>query len=488
MTGIAIIGAIFAFVVSFAMQESGEGLISFFLAILGLFFVDVLLWTFVVRDNQQSFALKVFFINGAIAKIFPMLSCVTSIVNPYDGLPWAFAILPQPMVSALGCSISNLCIAIIVFVAQLTFGSKGVNPPTSTLTQIVDERFEWFLIAAGVINTMFWLTLIDSSNPVLFLIARLSSSLSFAPFFAGLTANRFRRSFWFWIAILLFEIFVSYLTGTRGKAILPIVFFLTGIYISLPSRQSKLIFFATRIVPICALLGVFGTIVGIARDIVGRTDFFEAVSSGTVADRLGDTNVQEAVKDRGGYLFNISSRMTSWPPLVVPCLSPNPVEHRGFDDIGVELSALSSFRIGKADSAGEFYFANYCLKPYDFAVWVDAAGKMTSSVELSVFVDGFTRGGWGVGVVYSLFAWGLAFTIEAIWRKCLMPTYLPQYLIILVCISNINRFGNSGLVNESRLLILEPILCAATFMVISILLQHKRIYRDTEGLHQSVRS
>lgn len=467
MKGFYLLGASISFAISLLFSGGGSTSICFGLLLLGFILVDLAVWMLIVRENGNSFSLKVLFVNGFLAKVFAILSCLSDIIGSGEGMPWLFAIEQSPLAAALGCAIPNLTIAALLFLMSVLRGPGLKLPSIISLTQIVDRRFELFLIVSAVLNVLYWITLLDFSNPLLYLIARISSALSFAPFFAGLAYRRFQSSFKVWIVVLFFQLIVSFITGTRGAAFIPIGLFLIGILCAMPTWKTKMNFSLRLALPACVALAAVGVYIGIARDIVGRTNLAEAITSGSLGARLGGTDVVREARDRGGFLHNLSRRLTSWPPIVVPCMSPEPVAFRGFEDFNEEIDALTSFRIGRSIDSGKFYFSNFCLKPYDFAVHVDKKGIMTSSVELSIFVDGFTRGGWLVGVGYCFVGFGLVILVEGVFRKFTLKCNLPLYLIIVVVLCSIRRFGNSGLLIECRLLILETLLCLAVFWLLS---------------------
>jgi hypothetical protein len=473
ITFFCLLAAFVAWTIGFLGESTGLPMLAFALALVGFIALDVAIWFSSIKNNRVSFVLKAVFLSGTVGKIFPICVCVAILLNPDADFPWAFAILKQPFLSAFAYSIQGLCVFAILLFLRF-FSVRTRYTAISDLVKLADPRLEWLLVIAGFFSVFYWLAITDFANPIFFLLRRISGALGFVPFFAGLAASRFRFAMIFWICILAFQLFVSFLTGTRGASFFPVCYFLMGYLVSLPTTEKRVRFTIWVIAPVLCSLVVLGVFIGVVRDIIGRTDLAGALQMGSLTERSKGIDVQYATKKKGGVLLSASSRLSSWPPLVVPLMTPNPIPYRGFDDLENELSSLKAFQLGSGGNTLNYYWPNYWLKPYGFAVHGRQDGvNKTSSVELSAFVDGFTRGGWTVGILYCLAAISVWVMVERLSYRFWASGNVSIYIIILATVANPTRFGVNGLFLEARLLILETILCSVVFFAASTILGSK---------------
>lgn len=444
------------------LLEIGEPTIAFATAIFGFLIFDAVAWDRVVRDNRISFALKVAFCVGAVSKLFPIAMCATLVLQPDQPMPWGDAIYPMPITAALGGAAANISLTLVLLVCQY-FLPAYEPPKVAGIAASAGSSLELSLIVAGVIKLLYWVAVSDFSNPFFYIIRRLDSALTLVPFLVGLTSQRCRISTIFWMVVMAIGLIVAVLTGSRGKAFIPIGFFLVGYVLSLVDWRARIDFAIFYLTPAILFLLFAAVYIEVARDIGGRTHLSDVLTDGTLLKRIENINLSDEVDSKGGILYRASRRLTAWPPYVVPTMSPEPIPFRGFDDLSEELSATTSFRFGTAITSGQYYLANLHLKPYGFAVHVNAEGVKTSNVGMPMFVDGFTRAGWLGGVLYCLFGYTTIVIIEIVARGFLLPNYVPVFLVVLCTIANPYNLSVSGLTTDWRQLILESILVTVVF-------------------------
>lgn len=437
--------------------------LSLILALCIFLAVDLILWNRLVK-NCQSFALKVAFVFASSTKMFAVTACISLAFSGNQISQWHDTFLQGPFEAALGASAINLTVAFLVF-ATKPFFENHVSPITMELFKRADSSFELFLIFAGLLNLFYWVAITEFSNSIFFIARRLDGALGFVPFVVGLTAFQFKKALLFWLFVFAIQIAIAIATGSRGQAFIPLALFLVGLTIGLPNWRTRFRIGWMVLLPTCCLLAMTAVYIGIARDIVGRTDLAGALTSGTLSDRISQNQFDNAIGKAGNVIFETSNRLASWPPLVVPILSPDRVPFRGFDDFDLELAASTNIRIGSGQTSGPMYLPNIYLKPFGFAVHVGRDGVAGSSVEISSFVDGYTRGGWLIGFLYCAIAYSVLMIVDNLARRILFLNNVSLYTMLLVVISNPLRYMDSGLIIAVRLLILDSIMCLVVFFV-----------------------
>ncbi|WP_146676073.1 hypothetical protein [Pirellula sp. SH-Sr6A] len=285
------------------------------------------------------------------------------------------------------------------------------------------------------------------------------------PFFVGLTAFRLKIAFRFWLVVLACQIVISVITGTRGQAFIPLILFLVGFAIGLPSWKLRFQIGTTILIPVAALLLFAGAYIGVARDIVGRKDLASALESGSLTSRVSANAIENTMSKAGDVFFNAFNRLTLWPPLVVPCMSPEIVPYWGFDDLYDEIEATRSIRIGSDQTSGSMYSAHMRLQPFGFAVHYRSDGMKVSSVELPPFVDGYARGGWIYGFLFCGMTYTVLLLIEHGAARHIAPKNMSLFLILQVVICSPTRLMDNGAIGATRLLVLEAIMCFVLFYV-----------------------
>jgi hypothetical protein len=451
------------------MQFGGLYLPALGLGLVGSICLDVAIWKGIIKQSGFSLALKVFFLFIAFRKIFPLLLCFIALPLPIESIPWGFAILKQPLIAVLGYSVEGWCTALIVFLGQSLTQQRAVGMTDVAALARNSPSIGWFLGLAAVTSLFWWFAITEFDNRFFFIVRRFHNALAFAPFFVGLTCRVFPNVARLWILVLALQFGISFITGTRGGAFYPAIFLLTGYLIGIPSTEERRSIFLFRVAPLLCVLFAFGVVIGAARDAVGRTDLVTALREGTLFSKIKLDKVLDRINSGDGFLMSGIIRMTSLPPLAVPNLSPEPIPYRGFDDFGEELAASTSTRFFSGEEGSRFYWANWCLKPYGFAVNKDKSGRKTSSVELSSFVDGFTRGGWPIGIAWCLIGYTVWVLVELVARNMISVLGTSMFIVILITLFNPDRFGVHGLIYETKTLLLDVMLCAAIFYGISLL-------------------
>lgn len=445
-------------VITLFLDATFDGRWAFVTAMLMALAIDGSLWFAVLKNDHRCFALKFAFVGFILLKVFPVGACFSLGLSEGRHLP--AAILDSPLRAALGGDLRNLAIAFLFLISRPISRLRAFDIPLRSLLKRTSARYEFFLILAALINILYWLAITAPGNPIFYFIRILEKTLNVFPFFVGLTALRFKKALYVWLFVFGVQLVISFLTGTRGAAFVPIIFFLVGFFIGLPTWSAKLRWSAAVLLPLCILLAGLASYIGVVRDVSGRTDLKGVLTEGTMMSRVKDSYIQNQISARSNLAFETFRRLTLWPDYVVPAMTPDPVPYRGFDDILYE--ARSAFGLGifamlDPNWRGDYYFANIFLKQYGFAVHVDGYGKRVSNVELPITIDGFMRGGWWAAFAYAFVGASTVFVVERLLRSSLLPRRLPLFLLMMMFLSYIayTRFKGAGLVDTMRQLVLE---------------------------------
>lgn len=445
-----------------------EGRWAFMVAIMMTLALDGCLWFGVIKNDHRCFALKFAFVGFMLAKLFPIGACLSLGLDEDYLFPGGEFVMGAPFTAALAGNILNFSIAVIFLVTRPFFRPHGYDIPIRKMFWHTSPRFELFLIFAGVVNLLWWVSITVLDNPLFYFIRILASTIMAVPFFVGLTAFKYKKALVFWLAVMALQLIISFLTGTRGAAFVPIGFFLVGFVVGLPNWRLRLTWGIPILGPVAVLIAAAGTFIGAARDVTGRTDLLEALAQGTMLQAMDETVVAANITYRGNAAFEVFRRMTVWPEYVVPPMTPNPVPYRGFADFTHELRSafgLGIFALIDPNFRGNFYFGNIFLREYGFGVHVDAAGRRTSNVNLPIQVDAFMRGGWITAFAFTLFGCMVIFVVERILRIKLLPRLQPVFLLMLMflCYIVYIRFRSASLVDSMRQLVLEGVFCFIVF-------------------------
>jgi hypothetical protein len=426
--------------------------------------IDAILWNRLIKKSS-SLAAKTVFVFNALQKVFLLMLCCSVIVSDSKSLPWGDTLLESPGNAAIGASAANWTIALLLLVIPLRPPALHRQQFNLDLFKNADRTFEIFLILAGFLNLFYWVAITDFSNPIYYIARRLDGALNMTPFFVGLTAFRLKLAFRFWLVVLACQIVISVITGTRGQAFIPLILFLAGFAIGLPSWKLRFQIGTTVLIPVAALLLFAGAYIGVARDIVGRKDLASALESGSLTSRVSANAIENTMSKAGDVVFNAFNRLTLWPPLVVPCMSPDIVPYWGFDDLYDEIAATRSIRIGSDQTSGSMYSAHVRLQPFGFAVHYRSDGLKVSSVELPPFVDGYARGGWISGFVFCGITYSVLLLLESIAARQIAPKNMTLFLMLQVVICSPTRLMDNGAIGATRLLVLEAIMCFVLFYI-----------------------
>lgn len=468
---LACVGAVFFGFLAFLLPTFMPGRWGFISALLMSVCVEAALWFGIIKIDTRCFSLKVAFVASMIGRVFPFGMCFSVGLSEDYLFPWGEYLFESPLAAVFGSLLRSLAIALIFVVSRGVSRPKPYDVPLKKMLGVTSDRYELFLILAGCIKLTYWISITGLDNPLFYFARILNTTVAFVPFFVGYSALRFKRATLFWLGILALEVFIAFLTGSRGAAFPPIMYFTIGFIFGLRDWSARMRW-AVLLAPVGAILLAAAVFIGAVRDVVGRVDLKTALTEGTVISSISDSTVSRDIDMGGGIAYKGFKRMTGWASYVIPTMTPDPIPYRGFNDVLYEIRAsagLGIFALINPQWRGEYYFANIYLNPYGFPVHIDPrTGLRTSNAPFPVQMDGFTRGGWIAAFGYILIACTAVFIVERLLRSKLLPKYQPLFLTMLTFLAYIatQRFGSISLVHSLRQLIFEGVLFFLLFFVV----------------------
>lgn len=465
---IAFIAALLCLLLSALLQNTDAERWSFASAITMVLLIEVALWFSIVKNDLRAYSLKALFVYGMLSRFFIIGMCFTIPIGSDYLFPWSEYLFSEPLIAALGALVAPISIVSVYLLSRLFDERKKTDIPILDMIRHSGKRFEAFLIFAGCVKLLYWLSTTALDNPLFYIIRIFNSTTFFIPFFVGLGAYHFRKALYFWLFIMLFELIVAFYTGSRGAAFRPILIFSLGFIIGIPTWRLR-IMWGLGLVPVGLLLLALAAFIGSVRDVVGRVDLATALKEGSMVEAIQDDVLRSEMVIRENIFYATLRRLTVWPTYVVPTMTPEPVPYRGFDDFGRELRGI--FHVGifglidPISFRGGYYFGTEYLRQYGFAVHFDEYGRNTSNVPNPIHVDAYARGGWIAAFGFYIFAAALLFIAERLLRKYLLPAKTPFFLMMLavLCYISVRRSDLGGVVNLLRHLLLEGAFCLVIF-------------------------
>ncbi len=446
------------------LSGSGRWALAAYMSAASLLCISVYL--VLIRGVGQSFSPKVFFFVNAMAPGNIALFCVATAFGGDHLFPWSEALFERPLRSAAGLLSVPLAVASVYALHRL------VVAPTEPLRlgEIIAAgrgRLEMFLIIAAGVSIFGWVAVLQVGNPVFYLLRILRSALSLSALAAGLCSSVFWRSNIAWAICLALGLIGSLLTGSRGMGLIPIGLFLVGMFIAAKSKFKLLLFILPVVFGLLTLSGYIGSV----RDVVGRRDLAMVMENGSILEDA-DMFANAGMVEEDSFLYRGLRRVISWPPAVVPAMTPEAVPYRGFADLAAEIRSAFSIKIfelaaaeGRRGDLVDNYWGEISLLPYGFAV------SETSSVEFGALSDGYTRGGWPTAFIYGLIVTCVLFALETIMRKLLLPRRVAVFAIMLCVLAafGATSFQLNPLVMALRTVALYTTFSLTVFFVLDVI-------------------
>lgn len=259
------------------------------------------------------------------------------------------------------------------------------------------EQINTFSLLLGV----FFAFSIISIFLQLYFINVLFLTFSFLPIIIGFVWCRLRvTNKNFWLILLLTNFLFHAVQGSRGYALLPIVYFVIGYYISIkvfyPEHLGKLRRFLLIITIIT--LPIFSKIQDF-RDVKGRG---MDVSIESISEFVTFFTSDVENYDKHAGIKGSLGRLLHNPNFTIPLMCPNSISYRGGEAILDEIKSI--FILHGADGA-ELYRAQRAFLNYGVGALSKYGYKITeeTSTGLTLLADGYSRFGYKGIFIYSIF-------------------------------------------------------------------------------------
>jgi hypothetical protein len=423
-----------------------------------------------IRGVGTSYSPKILFFVNAMAPGSIAIFCLASSLGGDHLFPWHEALFEKPLQSAFGLLSVPLGVA-SVYLVKRVLPNREARLNLRWITEAAGDKLQLFLILAAFVNLSVWFAVLDLGNPIFYLLRVLRSALSFGAFAAGFCAFRFKWATVAWVISLSLGLLGSLLTGGRGPGFIPIGLFFLGMLFGAPSKrgQIRLIFV---ILPLAFALLVLSGFIGSLREMTGRRDLAVVLEEGSILEGDDDLFSNAGMIEEDSFIFRGLRRIVSWPPAVVPAMTPDPIPYRGFRDIPFEFQDAFNVRIFDLVAAGgrrgelNSYWGEIFLLPYGFAV------SETSSVEFGILSDGYTRGGWWVAFLYGIVATIILLALESSLRKLLLTGRATVFAMMLcvLCGYAVTSFQLNPLIAVIRTIVLNTSFALAVFVTLDIIL------------------
>lgn len=277
----------------------------------------------------------------------------------------------------------------------------------------------------------------------------ISLSFAFIPLFVGIYFNVLKSTQKFiWIAVILINVLVNMVQGSRGYAIIPVALWTIG-YLIMQSQKShfkiKVIVVAIVAVPV---LAIFGKIQDF-RDYFGRGIEVTPETIGLMIDFL---SYAQGVDNDKSALQGLS-RFMNIGDLSILYATPSKVEYRGFDDMLEEFTQVYSLYGSEGSKQfdeirSELGYGSGVLTRYGFHVTAE------SSVGLGYLGDSYSRFGiLGVMLYFFLISWFVSFLELKLMKKGGLPKSVKLvFLLFLMYTVLYTLYGNPYYVLLKKLL------------------------------------
>jgi hypothetical protein len=260
------------------------------------------------------------------------------------------------------------------------------------------------LIVAAMLNFSAWFFDIFPLY-ISYFVRVLWAAFHYTAFLAGLCFSLKSKVTYIWLATLFAGLVLAGITGSRGYAFWPFLFYFIGFVIKLkPNTRFIIIIMAMMVTPFgIKYLGLIDTL----RNEIGRT----SVSSRDTQDL--QHGIRDAISQMSTEGKNASTsinttafkglrRLVDWSLVVVPSLSPEKVPYRGYWDINKEIGSM--FYFGGFNLTSRWvrpYLSVMYARSYGFRVYkkIENGKVNSSSVPFNVVADSYSR----YGVVSSIF-------------------------------------------------------------------------------------
>lgn len=324
--------------------------------------------------------------------------------------------------------IPSFCLAVLIANFAISIANylyNGINKQEGNRVQYITECVvnNYSLSRISICFLIGFLFTIISSLNISYIVAVFALSFSFSPLLIGLLWRKLSQSHkLLWTAALLLNLVFHSIQGSRGTAIFPIVFIIIGYLISI--YDDKRLFIKRLIATgMISLLSIpFLSFIADYRNYYGRNSEVSFATFEAMIDYANDpTKLGEEKK-------NSISRLLIHPNLAAVYYTPEMVPYREFEYLSEELLSIINL---SGEEGRDNYNESRSNLGYGLGVPTRYGFTVTdeTSVEWSVFADGYSRFGY-----LGLFLYSFLFALLLLWieKKCLhLAGYDPLIALVL---------------------------------------------------------
>lgn len=290
-----------------------------------------------------------------------------------------------------------------------------------SLTFYVDQagnRLNYLLFLGGVSNLAIWFTA-GLPNIIGYGFRILKALFEMAPMLLGVRAFKSKPLLLLWLGVFALGLFFAFLTGSRGYAFFPILYFVIGLILGLRGKR-RLLVLSGIVVTVPLGLLMFGFIEHF-RDEFGRKSIAQ-IDIGEVVGYIPKAFKDSLARgDEGNVVieetvtYSAFRRAVDWTLVFAPNMSPGDVPFRGYGDFLQEIKSLAAFGGAYLDNSSRgFYPSVLFARSYGFNVYMGTTGEGTLksfTVPFGVLADAWSRFGIISMILQTLilFAWFIAF-------------------------------------------------------------------------------
>lgn len=414
----------------------------------------MLLWCHELEPNYTAFKFLVMAFTSQ-----PLFLSILAALNYFNG-PGLFGLpmSPQeyPLVSALGLMVVPAGAAATTIVFRVI--PAGRHDPRANWQEWLlrpPPNLGWFLIIGAVVNICIWVMNFAPSNILGYFFRVLHKATFFVPLLAGAYFFHYKRTRMVWLLVLLANLALGFLTGSRTWGFYPIFLYGLGMFIGAPKHLKWRL--AALGVPAGAVMVLFLGLSGVVRDQIGRGGG-EVVTAQRVNDALIEASAslsgESVLQNIEAPVFKALTRIVRWTNVAVPVMSPDVVPYRGLSGIKGELIAAAS--IGQFSGVGATM--NDVANEYGFRV------DEGTSVEFGILPDAWSRGGPVLAFFYAMAATGFLLLGERILRNFFRAgSAIMMLLLTYLLYIGFVGFISYSLVSQIRICVLCVIFLTVIF-------------------------
>lgn len=371
------------------------------------------------------------------------------LLNNYFTIRFNEMILPYGgIVLLIGC----------IFLAYFFFLKHFLSANSKLLS--LDERLENIEHSDNHNKLLIFLGLVFSLNifsafNLNYILQAISLAFSFSPVIFGLLyKSAAKKTKYLWLIILSITFIIHIIQGSRGYAILPLIFFLIGYIIQLDNNKKRLSLLVIFLIIAFPFLSFFGKISDF-RSIYGRGLNVSIENLSKLTDFVFDSNNIKIVESSSNNGLN---RLLNQPDIAVIKLTPEKIPFRSSNYIFEELKNMISLQGSSDKLSSSFHrkYGNSVAINYGYTV------SKTTSVEFSLLADSYSRAGIFGVIIYYSFLVLLLFCLEVMTASSLIKnSFIALILFIFIVVESIN-----GLYAYTIWAFLKNIIFRGTFILL----------------------